>query len=205
MSPRSKEASAKMRAASRAALLEAARHLFSEQGFFNTKVVEIADRAGMSPGNLYLYFAGKDELLQAVLADGFAALAASLQAAAEHPGTRRQKLIHLIEAYLAFERERGDFTRLLMSLFGHGGAPLLQQLGFDLQQIGAGYHQRLIQILAHPEEETAAPAAEPEVLAMFFFAFFNGLSITYGEDWLSIPAEVIRDGAMRLLGVGPGR
>jgi hypothetical protein len=34
---------------------------------------------------------------------------------------------------------------------------------------------------------------------MFFFAFFNGLSITYGQDWLDIPSSVIQNAVMRLM------
>jgi len=199
MSPRSKEASARMRAASRAALLVAARKLFSEQGYFNTKVSDIAREAGMSPGNVYLYFSGKEELLQAVLADGFEALERSLQEAAEGPGSGEEKMARLLDTYIAFERERGDFTRVLMSLFGHGGAPLLQQLGFDLEQIGLGYHQSVLRILAQAQAEGIGGNVDPNVQTMFFFAFFNGLSITYGQDWLDIPSSVIQNAVMRLM------
>ena len=199
MSPRSKEASARMRAASRAALLVAARKLFSEQGYFNTKVAEIAREAGMSPGNVYLYFSGKEALLQAVLADGFEALERSLQEAATGQGSGEEKMARLLDTYIAFERERGDFTRVLMSLFGHGGAPLLQQLGFDLEQIGLGYHQSVLRILAQAQVEGIGGNVDPNVQTMFFFAFFNGLSITYGQDWLDIPSGVIQDAAMRLM------
>jgi hypothetical protein len=28
----------------------------------------------------------------------------------------------------------------------------------------------------------------------------NGLVITYGEDWIELPPELVRDGVLRLLG-----
>jgi AcrR family transcriptional regulator len=42
--PRSKQASEQMRARSRAKILEAARRLFADQGYFSSKVAEIARR-----------------------------------------------------------------------------------------------------------------------------------------------------------------
>lgn len=47
----------------RAAVLEAARHLFALHGYENTTVREIADAAGITERTLYRYFDGKEGLL----------------------------------------------------------------------------------------------------------------------------------------------
>lgn len=49
-------------------LLEAALALFVEKGFAATRAEEVAQRAGVSKGTLYLYYASKEELLKAVIA-----------------------------------------------------------------------------------------------------------------------------------------
>ena len=54
----------------RAALLEAAQELFLEQGFAATRVEDIAARAGVSKGTVYLYFRTKRELFGAVVESG---------------------------------------------------------------------------------------------------------------------------------------
>jgi hypothetical protein len=36
---------------------------------------------------------------------------------------------------------------------------------------------------------------------MHFFAFINGLMLTYGDSWLTLPPAVFRDAVLRLLGV----
>ena len=46
-------------------LLEAALDLFVEKGFAATRAEEVARRAGVSKGTLYVYFADKGELLGA--------------------------------------------------------------------------------------------------------------------------------------------
>lgn len=48
-------------------LLEAALALFVEKGFAATRAEEVAQRAGVSKGTLYLYYASKEELLKAVI------------------------------------------------------------------------------------------------------------------------------------------
>ncbi len=50
-------------------LLDAALALFVEKGFAATRSEEVAHRAGVSKGTLYLYYPSKEELLKAVIAD----------------------------------------------------------------------------------------------------------------------------------------
>jgi len=48
-------------------LLDAALDLFVEKGFAATRVEEVAERAGVSKGTLFLYFPSKEELFKAVV------------------------------------------------------------------------------------------------------------------------------------------
>src|SRR4051794_4496193 len=50
-------------------LLEAALDLFVEKGFAATRAEEVALRAGVSKGTLFLYFPSKEELFKAVVRD----------------------------------------------------------------------------------------------------------------------------------------
>jgi AcrR family transcriptional regulator len=52
-------------------LLDAALSLFIERGFAATRTEEIASRAGVSKGTLYLYFDRKEELLEELIAQRF--------------------------------------------------------------------------------------------------------------------------------------
>ena len=48
----------------------AALDLFVERGFANTRLDDVASRAGISKGTLYLYFENKEELFKAVVREG---------------------------------------------------------------------------------------------------------------------------------------
>jgi len=51
-------------------LLQAALELFVERGFAATRLEDVASRAGVSKGTLYLYFRSKDELFKSVVRGG---------------------------------------------------------------------------------------------------------------------------------------
>ena len=51
-------------------ITSAALTLFVERGYANTRLEDVASRAGVSKGTLYLYFANKEELFKAVVREG---------------------------------------------------------------------------------------------------------------------------------------
>jgi TetR/AcrR family fatty acid metabolism transcriptional regulator len=47
----------------REAILRAAIRVFAHNGYFNSKVADIASEAGVADGTVYLYFKSKEEIL----------------------------------------------------------------------------------------------------------------------------------------------
>jgi AcrR family transcriptional regulator len=70
-----------------AEIVQAALAVFAEKGFAAAKLDDIAARAGVSKGALYLYFATKEELFHAVVEQAIAPNMRQIRAAiAGHPG-----------------------------------------------------------------------------------------------------------------------
>ena len=74
-----------------AELLDAALDLFVERGYAATRLDDVAQRAGVSKGTVYLYFDSKEELFKAVVRDGHVrAIEAAEELVEEFEGERRR-------------------------------------------------------------------------------------------------------------------
>jgi AcrR family transcriptional regulator len=62
----------------------AALELFVERGYAGTRLEDVASRAGISKGTLYLYFANKEELFKAVVREGLVSPIAEMRGLVDH-------------------------------------------------------------------------------------------------------------------------
>lgn len=96
--------------------------MFAEGGFGRATVDEVAQRAEVGKGTIYLYFENKEAILAELVLQALSELATLLQAACDASATLdpEQQLREMAAAYLAFAREQPDYFRLL-NAFDHGG------------------------------------------------------------------------------------
>ena len=73
-------------------ILDAAIEVIAEHGFFHARVSEIANRAGVADGTIYLYFKNKDELLMSAIDSAFHRLIVRARAALQELSDPRDKL-----------------------------------------------------------------------------------------------------------------
>ena len=73
-------------------ILDAAIEVIAEHGFFHSRVSEIADRAGVADGTIYLYFKNKDELLMAAIDSAFHRFIRRAKTALDEITDAREKL-----------------------------------------------------------------------------------------------------------------
>ena len=79
-------------------LTAAALSLFVEKGFSATRLEDVAQRAGVSKGTLYLYFDSKETLFKAVIQEGILPVVAENEAiAAQHSGCSFDLLKKLLD------------------------------------------------------------------------------------------------------------
>lgn len=111
-------------------ILEAAVEVIAENGFFNARISDIAQRAGVADGTIYLYFKSKDQILMAAIANAFGAfleLARSEVKACDEPRDqlRRLALLHLTSLgsnrnlAIVFQTELRQSARFLAQFSQH--------------------------------------------------------------------------------------
>ena len=115
----------KIRAAeTEAALKEAARRLFADRGYLNTKITDITAAAGRATGSFYEHFASKEDLLRVLLAD-MHEQAGSQFDSAEHPHDLTdpgQLRDHLAVAWNVMRGNRSVMSALFESAMAAGPA-----------------------------------------------------------------------------------
>jgi len=85
--------------ARRAAILDAALRVFGQYGYRRTSMDDIAREAGIAKGTIYLSFASKEEVFQALSQSLSQRMLADAEAARHRPGTTADKLTAMSAAW----------------------------------------------------------------------------------------------------------
>src|SRR6185437_2728893 len=90
----------------REAILRAAIRVFAHNGYFSSKVADIASEAGVADGTVYLYFKSKEEILHSIFDRSMEAALAEAKQKIESISDPREKLRQI--ALLHLERLGAD-------------------------------------------------------------------------------------------------
>ena len=168
----------KARAAeTRSALLEAARRLFAERGYLNTKITDITAAAGRSTGSFYEHFADKDELLKAMAAEMDAQADTAIAERghpADHDLTDRAQLRDHVEVFWTVFR---DHLPLMVAGFQAAAAapPGSGRMWRSLVEETAVFRQHLEFL----RDRGHRLAGDPEVVAAMIGAMLSTFGFAY--------------------------
>jgi AcrR family transcriptional regulator len=99
-------------------ILEAARTVFSRQGYAQTAVDDVAEEARIAKGTLYLYFKSKEELYLSALVSDLRAMAAEGRREMEAAENFRDKLRAFLRVRLNYCRSHENFLRIYLAEYG---------------------------------------------------------------------------------------
>ncbi|WP_024805367.1 TetR/AcrR family transcriptional regulator [Nocardia sp. BMG51109] len=177
------------------ALKDAARRLFAERGYLNTKITDITAAAGRAAGSFYNHFAGKEELLRALLGD-FAAEGDSAAETREHnPDFTDPDAVRFhVEQYWTFSRRNWPVLRAVQQ------AALVNDEFAELS--GRFAAEQLGEIIDHLDGFAAAGLRLPSTfdgsLAMMFLAV-HGLLEAVEQGTVDLTDEQAIDGLTRFV------
>src|ERR1051326_4552228 len=112
-------------------ILDAAIEVIAEHGFFHSRVAEIADRAGVADGTIYLYFKNKDELLMAAIDSAFHRFIQRARTSLEQMTNPREKLRRMAFLHLEALGSNRSLAIVLQTELRHG-AKFLGQFSHNL-------------------------------------------------------------------------
>lgn len=91
-------------------ILDAAIKVFAEHGFFQSTIAQIARKAGVADGTIYLYFENKDDILFQFFADKTAQVFDRFQQAVDKAGNAEEKLRNLVTSHFKEFQENKEMA-----------------------------------------------------------------------------------------------
>ena len=95
-------------------ILNAAVDLISERGFERTTVDEIASRASVGKGTIYLYFENKEKIFIAILESGIQEIIKRMNEILSQSGDFQQRFEAMLKEHLQFAEEHREFYKVLI-------------------------------------------------------------------------------------------
>jgi AcrR family transcriptional regulator len=159
-------------AGTEAALKQAAREVFAERGYLTTKITDITAAAGRATGSFYNHFAGKEELLEALLRDMLASADDLVLDDAGHEAdfSKLSAIRWHVAAFWRFYK-----AHLPEMIAVKQAAMVDPELGQRLQRIMADDDQHMIDHFAHLPN----PPADPLLTLSAMNALMEGFAYTW--------------------------
>ncbi len=109
--------------AKRRLVLDTAAKVFAERGYYNTKVTDILDKAGISTGSFYFYFNNKEELFEILYDEMIKTYLSVLQNAVDTMTTHAESIVksisHAVTLSLqTFQKNKGLARIMLIGSVG---------------------------------------------------------------------------------------
>ncbi len=184
-------------------ILDAARTVFSRQGYAEAAVDDVAEEAHIAKGTLYLYFKSKEELYLAALVSDLRAMSEEGRREMEAARGVRAKLRAFLEVRLRYCRSHENFLRIYLAEYGtmFVKTPLNRELSQLLRE-NMRFVARVIEKAIEQGEVESVPAG-PAAAALFDIS--RGLVERRLLGWKEFRAAEEIDFALDLLLSGIGR
>ena len=163
--------------------MDTARQLFGERGTTDVPMDEIAAEAGVARSTVYVYFANRDELLQACVQSMYDRMQDTIALIVADDASPRERLRGLVLGLLERIDESPAFFRLAMATQATSGAAGSAAVGGALMMIGLDMI-RVLQELARAGMATGDFRADldPErAVVLVGQQIYGALSVRAGE------------------------
>ena len=171
----------------RTRVLKAAVAAICERGLAGTRVSDIADRAGISPGNVMYYFATLEDILIEALRfanDGF--LDEALREAVGRPSAR-SRLLRLIELGMPSDPEQEPHSQWLLWLDVWARSPRNPTVDAHRRELEGRWISAYARIVREGQTAGEFRRCDPDDFAIRLTALIDGLgkAVVLGDEWMT--------------------
>jgi AcrR family transcriptional regulator len=161
----------------RSLILDAARKVFLEKGYYQASIRNIAEEMEYSPGTIYLYFKDKDEVFHALHEEGFRTMLEKMQPL-EHVPDPFERLKAMGRVYLEFARNNKDVYDLMFII----QAPIKHEQEQAKWQMGQRTLDYLKNVLRECQKKGYFKNQNVEYLSFTIWSTVHGMAALYCRD-----------------------
>jgi len=170
MSPRTNQQFEEIRKSSKEKILKVALELFAKKGYHATSISKIAQRAKISKGLMYNYFASKEKLLDEIIQKGFNSLA-ELEFKAQRNVHPEKQLEDFVDSVLDNLYSNITYWQLYLALLVH--PEIQKKFEKKMQQFRDEFVRELASLFRKLKVKN------PELEAFLLGTFFDGLVLNF--------------------------
>jgi AcrR family transcriptional regulator len=169
--------------ARRETIMESAREFFFTKGFNATTMDEIAYKAELSKGALYLYFASKEEIYVSVMNEGLSILFERTEEALTLDLPPDQMLRKLGEVHYRYYLDYPEYSRIFFfSEHRNIAKQLPRELIQESMDKGKRFFQLIVGIIQKGIEQGIFAPADPRKAAVAFWGATSGTLLLFEEE-----------------------
>lgn len=160
---------------------QAAVHIFSRKGFYNTRAEEIAREAGIAVGTIYNYFASKEEILLSIFKTEFEQRMQVFRDLLDNDLPIPQKIGKILETHFSQLKKHEDMAQLMMQERFNPGEEFRAKL-LDLYR---GMAARIEELIQEGIDKNWVRECHPRIIAYALLGVVESLSVyalTYPEE-----------------------
>ena len=164
--------------ARREAILKAAKAVFAEKGLLTATIDDVAERAEVAKGTIYLYFKAKEEMFGALMEEGLALVAKRFIEAVDLSLPADENLRRLCDAYYRLYKEEPHYFKLLFFCSHADVRPKTCANPSECQ----GLPPLAALIQKGIDEGIFSPTVNPSKAAAIAWASSNGIILMFEQD-----------------------
>jgi AcrR family transcriptional regulator len=169
--------------ARRETIMGSARELFFAKGFNTATMDEIAHKAELSKGALYLYFASKEELYVSVMSEGLSILFERTEEALTLNLPPDQMLRKLGEVNYRYYLDYPEYSRIFFfSEHRNVAKQLPRELIQESMDKGMRFFQLIVGVIQKGIEQGIFAPADPRKAAVAFWGATSGTLLLFEEE-----------------------
>ena len=184
MSPRTNQQFEEIRKSSKEKILKVALELFAKKGYHATSISKIAQRAKISKGLMYNYFASKEKLLDEIIQKGFNSLA-ELEFKAQRNVHPEKQLEDFVDSVLDNLYSNITYWQLYLALLVH--PEIQKKFEKKMQQFRDEFVRELASLFRKLKVKN------PELEAFLLGTFFDGLILNFMVAEDLFPVKKIKE------------